>query len=125
MNIIRTEAHVQRVSVFLDPRAIFVRTGSETLPLVEWLVAQLDTANTAPVGRGPEYAVSEEASDVVRLIYLRQPIDREAISVLVATIRSKCKTEEVNSLGGRTLVMRGTAEQFAAAEGVIAVAGQN
>jgi type II secretory pathway component GspD/PulD (secretin) len=107
VNGIRSVADAQRVVAFSATGAIIQRTAPAQADLTDWLVKELDQASTGV----REYRYAE---GTVRATVLPKGAD---LSSTVAKLRESTGMRRVVALSRqRTIVMRGTAEQLAAAE---------
>ncbi len=107
VNGIRSVADAQRVVGFMATGSIVLRTTPGQAELADWLVKELDQASAG----SREYRYAE---GTVRATVLRKDADLPAT---VTKLRQMTGMQRVVALSRqRAIVMRGTAEQLAAAE---------
>ena len=121
--LVRNVADVQRLFIYRQRRALAARSTTERIALAAWLVNELDRpADAAAAGAaGHEFRLTNDPENVVRVFYFAKPESREALGKVLNQVRESTGTRRLfpyDPLGA--LAVRGSAEQLAAAEKVIA-----
>lgn len=125
VNAIRSIAEIQRVMVYTQTATICVRGSPAEASMAVWLVEELDREPAMSAAPADEYPAPANTSVVVRVFRLAPSSTPQSRQELVNLIRSTAGIQRavVNSLP-RSLTLRGTPGQLAAAERLIQEAGR-
>jgi len=118
-NAMRAISEVPAGSVDNVARTITVRGTAEEVGLADWLVPQLDVA----IGNSgsSQYQTGNAQTAVTRVFYLAQIKEPRAVQELVNAIRSITELQRVVAVTQPgAVVVRGTTEQVAAADWMVA-----
>jgi type II secretory pathway component GspD/PulD (secretin) len=122
--IIRSVGDVTWVTACSDPHAIVMRNRAERVALAAWLVNELDKPTSGHAinhgGIPPEFQLSDDPENLVRVYYLAGSQSEEAYQKVIDQVRRAARTYRsfiYTALGA--LVVRGSAGQLALAEKVI------
>src|ERR1022692_4453885 len=122
--IIRSVGGVTWVTSCSDPHAIVMRNRAERVALAAWLVNELDKPTSGHAinhgGIPPEFQLSDDPENLVRVYYLAGSQSEEAYQKVIDQVRRAARTYRsfiYTALGA--LVVRGSAGQLALAEKVI------
>jgi type II secretory pathway component GspD/PulD (secretin) len=129
MQIIRVGADVSRVFPFNSQRALVIRDAPARVALAEWLVAQTDLAaqpGRQPVSyeyRAPDLVPPAWALDGTARVYYPTHVTPDGMKSLIQELRNEARLNRVLPCHeSQSLVIRGTAEQVAMADQLVAAA---
>jgi hypothetical protein len=118
-NAMRAVSEVPVGSVDNVARTITVRGTAEEVGLADWLVPQLDVASGN--SGSTQYQTGDAQTAVTRVFYLAQIKEPRAVQELVNAIRSITELQRVVAVTQPgAVVLRGTTEQVAATEWLVA-----
>ena len=122
VNCIRSVADSNRVLPVDGPRVIVARGSAEQMAVAGWLKQELDQVPAPlPVVSSRKVPYGYRGETEARVFHLAHIQTEEAIQETLNAVRSTADIQRATTcMGARALVMRGTAEQMALAEKLIA-----
>jgi hypothetical protein len=115
---LRSIADLQRIFVYMAPRAVAVRGPADRVVLAQWLVSELDRpANEPAAGGVHQYELPAGSDNHVRVFYLSPAATADQRQQIVSNVRTTAYVQRLflyNPLGA--LTVRGTVGQIATAE---------
>jgi hypothetical protein len=124
VTLIRAVGDIQRLFIYNARRAVVLRATAERIALAAWLVNELDKPVVGQTvkqgGTAPEFQLSDDPENLVRVYYLAGSQSEEAYQKVIDQVRRTARTYRsfiYTALGA--LVVRGSAGQLAVAEKVI------
>ena len=117
--VVRTIAEVPRVAADAEKKTLEVSGTASRIAIAEWLFTELDRS-AFPDSVTKEFRVSNNADDVARVFYLQNTSTVQDFQEVATTIRTIAEIKRVFTYNRpRALVVRGTADQIAAAAWMI------
>ena len=115
VTVVRSIGMVERMFTFTPRNLVAARGSDAEIALCEWLIGELDGGSRRP---GPEYKF---AGDMVRIFYLAADDSVQHVQQVALKLRTVTKVPRLFTYNPlRAIVVRGTAEQLATAEQILA-----
>jgi type II secretory pathway component GspD/PulD (secretin) len=120
-SVVRSIGNIRRLFATLNPRAVALRGTSDEMALADFLFQQLDQPTSGPSqsGAAAEYLMSGSGGNVVQVFHLNS-VTIQGFQSLATEVRAMANAPQVIPYNARgALALRGTADQIAAAKGLI------
>jgi hypothetical protein len=122
--VIRSAGNIRRAFVYNTLKALTLRGTAEQMAFAEWLINSLDHPARSQAAATPVYRVSMSSDDVARVFYIgpgQSAIDLQENTTLIRSLAEislgfLCRAPQA-------IVVRGTAEQIAAANWLLVSIG--
>lgn len=117
--LIRSIGDIRYLFTFAPHLAMLVRGTADQIALAAWLAEQLDVPE--PNAGQHEYRMTASPDDVVRLFYLNPGDTVSRLQQLAVQVRTETEARRLFTVGAaRAIALRGTADQIARAQRMIA-----
>jgi hypothetical protein len=117
--LVRTIAEIPNVLADAPKKTLSVSGTASQIAIAEFLFTELDR-QTVPDSVSQEFKVANNADDVVRLFFLTNTATIQDFQEVATTIRTVAEIRRVFTIStSRTLAVRGTADQIAAAAFIV------
>ena len=117
MTTLRSIADLQRMFVYIAPKAVAVRAPADRVALAQWLVSELDRPCDEPPAGTHRYELPVGPDNQVRIFYLSPSATLEQRQQIASNVRTTAYVQRLflyNPLAA--LSVRGTVGQIATAE---------
>jgi hypothetical protein len=115
----RSLAEVPRAFIYQTAKALVARGTAEQIAFMEWLLPHLDVP--APHSEPPQHRVGARMDDIARVFYLNNVQTVQELQEITTMVRSIAEIRRVFTYNAaKAVAMRGSADQIALAEFLIA-----